>query len=163
MDIDLSTSLFPNLGKFTRDDIGHIIVMVDLICLFVFWCYLQITSILLCNDSDRHRRQFLETKQFAVEIGNLPKLTKEYPLSLLRVELDHHIQSKIQTPDNESNQLVDIQFAMSNYKFLQIVKEIKQISEQIQEIDFKISKNDKNKKLVLKREEMYYEIFKLKS
>jgi len=52
---------------------------------------------------------------------------------------------------------------MSNYKFLQIVKEIKQISEQIQEIDFKISKNDKNKKLVLKREEMYYEIFKLKS
>jgi len=39
-DIDLSTSLFPNLGMYNRDQVAHIIVIVDIICVTIFWCFI---------------------------------------------------------------------------------------------------------------------------
>jgi len=72
------------------------------------------------------------------------------------------MKSVKQSCETKHNDLVDIQFAMSNYVSLQRIKEIKEISEHIQEIDFNLNQQQNpNKKLMKKREELFYKIFNL--
>ena len=70
-----------------RSQMGVIIVSIDIICACVYILSLVIISNLLLKDSERDFQNILQTNQFAVEITNLPLLNKEYPLDLLRVDL----------------------------------------------------------------------------
>jgi hypothetical protein len=64
------------------------------------------------------------------------------PCCILKAELWQHIEEKIRgkpqeilklihTPDSQASQIVDIQFAMSNYKFLDQVVKIKKATQRI--------------------------------
>ena len=46
-------------------------------------------------DSERHKNLLFETREFAVEIKNLPELTTEYTLEMLKSDLWSHLESTI--------------------------------------------------------------------
>ena len=80
----------------------------------------------------------LETKEFSVFMKKMPKLTKDFTKDMLKSELWTHIIKVIekvpQIIDNlEANpcEIVDIQFAMSNYQNLEEVKRINKLADEI--------------------------------
>lgn len=46
-------------------------------------------------DTERHKNLLFETRAFAAEIKNLPKLTTEYTLEMLKSDLWSHLESTI--------------------------------------------------------------------
>lgn len=78
-----------------REDLGLIIVSMDLACVLSFLLYLWFITYFVKIDVERHRKQLLETKQFALCFSNLPKLTENYSLEMLRADLWDHIESII--------------------------------------------------------------------
>jgi hypothetical protein len=70
-------------------------------------------------DTERHRNLLFETRTFAAEIKNLPELTSEYTLEMLKSELWSHLESSIMgqrqqieklsdTPEQQNCEIVDI-------------------------------------------------------
>ena len=85
----------------------------------------------------------LETQQFTVVLTHLPRITEEYPLEKLKSDLWDHLTyhigitdqqiKKLEKKDHEERiqEIVDIQFAMSDYEYLNYILNIKEISGKI--------------------------------
>ena len=127
--IDISNTLFPDTPKIERDFLAIFVVSTDLACVFGFLLYLWFITYFIKVDAERHKNLLFETQEFAVEIDNLPKLSADYPPQLLKAELWNHLEKccKLQSQQIErladtkleqACEIVDIQFAMSDYKYL---------------------------------------------
>jgi hypothetical protein len=93
----------------------------------IFLLSIWTLSYLIKVDSERHRNLLFETREFSVTISNLPRLSQEYTLEQMKYELWEHIQNQISKEPQKiekltnspfSCEIIDIQFAMSDYKNL---------------------------------------------
>lgn len=100
-------------------------------------------------DSERHKNLFVETQEFSIQVDNLPKITKEYQIEQLKAELWDHFETqikeetqkimKLKSSDvDKAYQIVDIQFGMSDYQYLESIVHIKNYSQEIEIVDLKI-------------------------
>lgn len=141
-----------------RKDLGILSVIIDIVIMTCFLFAIWIMSYLVRLDSERHKRLLFETKEFSVIVNNLPKITSLYTIEDLKADLYIHFQQivkdqpnqieKLKTSDESRTcEIIDIQFAMSDYQFLQDIVNIKKISQQIEKLDIKIEEADDKEKI----------------
>lgn len=87
----------------------------------------------------------LQTKEFSVFVKKLPKLTKDFTIDMLKSDLWTHIEKvirkepqKIHNLKDNACEIVDIQFAMSNYQNLEKVKKISKLADEIIRCDHQL-------------------------
>jgi len=80
-----------------REDLGIIIVGADLLIMVCFLLTVWFLTHSVRVDAERHRNLLFETKEFALEIYNLPRLHPKYSLEVLKAELWEHIEKVIAT------------------------------------------------------------------
>ena len=133
----------------SRKQIGIAAVCIDLFIMMVFLLSIWIITYFVKLDSDRHNNLLFETKEFSVAIKNLPTLDKEYTIEQMKTELWDHlitilseqpqqIQRLRNSEESRACEIIDIQFAMSDYHYLEDVLGIKQISQAIEVLDMKL-------------------------
>ena len=126
----------------TRVDLGMIIVGVDTIVMMSFVGALIYWQAQVANDSERHRNLLFETSGFSIQVSNLPKLNDSYTAEMLKADLWTHFEESIKgesqvierlasTSEEQNCQIVDIQFAMSDYQYLEDIVAIKNYTNQI--------------------------------
>lgn len=103
----------------------------------MFFALLSIWFIqhLVSIDLDKYNNTFLETREFTVEIWNLPPLTEEYSAEVLKADLHDVLSRNILDADQvlprlestgakQNCEIVEIVLAYSNYIALSHVVEI---------------------------------------
>lgn len=113
--------------------------------MFLFLMSIWIADYFIQMDTQRHKQGLLETKQFAVQITKIPKLNDNYDLNLMKADLWNHVVERIKAYDQQfkdddeihthEQEIIDIQFAMDSYQYLDAVKDILESSKRIEEID----------------------------
>lgn len=112
-----------------RQAVGYYAVFLDLAYMGFFLLCIWVMSYLVSVDAERHRNLLFESREFAVEIFNLPKLTDNYTIEQLKADLFVHLENvlksqpqqidRLQTSiDSRGYEIMDIQFGMSDYQFL---------------------------------------------
>ena len=81
----------------TRENLGLIIVSADLFIMVCFLLAIWFITYAVRVDAERHRNLLFETKEFALEFYNLPKLHPKYSMEVLKAELWDHIEKVILT------------------------------------------------------------------
>lgn len=61
-----------------RSTVGYFAVLLDLSYMGIFLFCIWVMSYLVSIDAERHRNLLFESREFAIEIFNLPKLTENY-------------------------------------------------------------------------------------
>ena len=100
-------------------------------------------------DSERHRNLLFETSEFSLILNNLPTLDDNYTLEQMKAELWDHIATIVKeqpqqisrlrnSEESRACEIIDIQFAMSDYQYLEDVVKIKKLSQEIEKIDMKM-------------------------
>lgn len=123
----------------TRDRLANIIVGADSLIMICFLLALWLIEFLIKIEVARHESFYLESKSFAVQVDNLPKVTSTYTLHCLKAELWTHLTEVIKYHPQQHQKLrgcdfrqaieiVDIQFAMANYDNLKALKNILEAS-----------------------------------
>ena len=74
-------------------------VIFDLVLMVSFLLAIWVIIHYVKNDVQRHRSMLFETKEFAMEFSNLPKLDQNYSIDLLKAELWSHIEKVIWTEE----------------------------------------------------------------
>lgn len=78
-----------------RNRVGTIVVGFDFAAMFltliVIWSLMYSVRV----DAERHRKLLFETQEFAVEVSNLPPLSADYPIELLKAELWDHLETLV--------------------------------------------------------------------
>lgn len=179
--------LYPPLQGLTleRKTLGLIAVFSDLGYMATFLLSLWLISYLIHLDSERHRNMLFETSEFAVLVQNLPRLSQYYTIEQMKAELWDHLQKVIQqetqqirrlrtSEESRACEIIDIQFAMSDYRFLEDVVNIKKLSQKVEKLDMKINETENESRLARlqlekseclaqmdRRKERYFENMKL--
>ena len=81
------------------------IVLIDLTIMIVFILSIWIITRLMEREKARSKQMLVETKDFALEFKNLPVLTKNFTIHLLKAELWMHIEKAIKQEDQQIEQL----------------------------------------------------------
>lgn len=137
----------------SRDNLGIIIVVIDSMVMIAFFFAIISIQYLIKVDVERQNNEALQTHSFAITCTRLPELTEEYPLEKLKADLwqhvvklveqeDHKIEKLRESPIERNSEIVDIQFAMSDYEYLENVVKIKELSVKIQKLDIKLKKHE---------------------
>ena len=72
-----------------------LVVTFDLATIGAFMVYLWLVPQYVKVDAERHRNLLYETQEFAIEFDNLPKISEDYPVFMLKLELRDHIETQI--------------------------------------------------------------------
>jgi hypothetical protein len=72
-----------------------LVVTFDLACVVAFVVYLWLIPQYIKVDAERHRNLLFETQEFAIEFNNLPRISEEYPVFTLKIDLRDHIETQI--------------------------------------------------------------------
>ena len=78
---------------------GYIISVTDFITILSLLIFLIHVQRAVKLESERHRDVMLETKEFAVFIKKLPKLTQDFTIDMLKSDLWTKITEVIQKED----------------------------------------------------------------
>jgi hypothetical protein len=68
-------------------------VFIDLGYMIFFLFCIWTISYLITVDSERHRNQLFETREFGISISNLPKLSQNLTIEQLKADLFIHLQN----------------------------------------------------------------------
>lgn len=145
-----------NLGEsvsLDRKTMGLVAVFTDLVYMSFFLLSLWAIAYFVKGDSERHRNLLFETREFAVVVKNLPKLSASYTIDQMKAELWDHLQNTVKqhshqiqklkdSEESRSCEIIDIQFAMSDYRFLEDVVKIKKLSQAIERVENKANEDN---------------------
>jgi len=98
---------WPFNSSIDRENMGTIIVVLDLLITFSFILSIMIITRLAEREKARSKEYLVETKDFALEFINLPALTKTYNIHILKAELWKHIEKHIKEEKQQISELAD--------------------------------------------------------
>lgn len=141
-----NTITIPGADTMTRDRLANIIVGADSLIMVSFLFALWLIEFLIKIDIARHESFLLESRNFAVQVDGLPKISAAYTLDQLRGELWTHVTEVIKFHPQQVQKLrgcnfrqaieiVDIQFAMANYDNLEALREILEASQVLEGVE----------------------------
>ena len=149
---------FPYEGRdIERRNLGILTVVIDIVIMTIFIVTIWFITYLVRKDSERHKNLLFETKEFAVSVRNLPILNCFYSIEQMKAELWEHfsvilkqepqqISQLSHSTEERSCEIIDIQFAMSDYQFLDDIVQIKEISKMIEKIDMQLEEIEDEEK-----------------
>lgn len=162
----------------SRKTVGLTAVLVDLLYMTMFLGAIWVFQYFVKLDGERHKKLLYETCEFSVQVQNLPELTQDYPFEQMKTELwDHFITILKQQPqmiekltfsdEERACEIIDIQFAMSDYQYLSHVVKIKKLSQEVEKLEIKIDESGysekKYDKLEIKKNKLLAKIDDLKA
>lgn len=59
--------------------------------MYTFLISITVLSYIVSIDAENHRNKLFETNEFSVILTNLPKITKDYSLETLKIDLWDHL------------------------------------------------------------------------
>lgn len=78
-----------------RGTLGTAVVLTDLFIMLCFIMALWFIIYFVRKETERHKKLLFESKDFAIELWRLPKLTNTYNVDVLKADLWHHITDVI--------------------------------------------------------------------
>lgn len=78
-------------GGLTQEEIAIRIVGIDQTIMFIFLVCITVLSFIVHIDAENHRNKLFETHEFSVILTNLPRITKEFSVEQLKVDLWDHL------------------------------------------------------------------------
>ena len=114
--------------------------------MFMFFLLLWVAEYLIQFEVNRHNTLLPECKQFAITIENLPKLDQKLTIQNLKAELWQHLINCLEQVEGNTNEkdlgtpeIVDIQFALEDYSYLEYVQTIISSTRRIEQINLEIT------------------------
>ena len=99
--LDKDGKLIQQDSGVSREDLAFLIVIMDSTIMFIFLVSIWIVDYFIKMDIQRHKKQLIETKQFAVTISNLPPTDDKYNIDQLKADLWNHIIDRIKAYDRK--------------------------------------------------------------
>lgn len=94
---------------------------MDALIMFFFLILIWVSEMLIKIEVNRHNSQLPECKQFSMTVENLPRTSEKYTIKQLKADLWEHILTQLRPYEygKEEAEIVDIQFAFSDYSYLE--------------------------------------------
>lgn len=141
-----------------RSELRFITVICDLTVMSLMLLGIWSITYLIKREKARHKRLLFETSDFGVKVENLPEVTNSYTMQMLKADLLKHIKLNLQEHHDSdedlkdvdpkfANQILDINFVMSNSEILSSAKMLNEKKHEILLINQTLPKTKGQRKI----------------